>query len=212
MVDKLKNIVPILNKQVLTKKHDKEGNIVKYKARLVAHGFMQHPGLDYDKMFSLVVRFETIRALLAMVLSKHLKVRQLDVKGAYLNGKLTQAIYMAQPVGFEDDSGQVCLLIKSIYSLKQAGRVWNIEFDLAMQKYSYKPLISDPCTYILHQGKDFVIITVWVDDLLLFGTLDELIEQTVAQLKVEWEITDLGEPVKIVGIKIALGDCSVTIS
>jgi hypothetical protein len=119
---------------------------------------------------------------------------------------------MAQPVGFKDDSGQVCLLVKSIYGLKQAGWVWNIEFDLAMQKYSYKPLISDPCTYILHQGEDFVIITVWVDDLLLFGTLDELIEQTVAQLKAEWEITDLGEPVKIVGIEIALGNRSITIS
>jgi len=173
---------------------------------------MQCPGLDYDEMFSLVVQFETIRALLALVPSKRLKVRQLDVKGAYLNGKLTQAIYMAQPVGFEDDSGQVCLLVKSIYGLKQAGRVWNIEFDSAMQKYSYKPLISDPCTYILCQGEDFIIITIWVDDLLLFGTLDELIKQTVAQLKAEWEITDLGEPVKIVGIEIALGDHSVTIS
>ena len=116
----------------------------------MAHGFTQHPGLDYNETFSPVMRFETIQALLAMVPSKHLKVQQLDVKGAYLNGKLTQAIYMAQPVGFEDDSGQVCLLVKSIYSLKQAGRVWNIEFDSAMQKYGYKPLISDPCTYILH--------------------------------------------------------------
>jgi hypothetical protein len=95
-----------------------------------------------------------------MVLSKNLKVQQLDVKGAYLNGKLTQAIYMAQPIGFEDDSGQVCLLIKSIYGLKQAGRVWNIEFDLMIQKYSYQALISDPCTYILRQGKDFIIITI----------------------------------------------------
>jgi hypothetical protein len=64
----------------------------------------------------------------------------------------------------------------------------------------------------LRQGEDFVIITIWVDDLLLFRTLDELIEQTVAQLNAEWEITDLGEPVKIVGIKIALGDHSITIS
>jgi len=87
---------------------------------------------------------------------------------------------MAQPVGFKDDLGQVCLLVKSIYGLKQAGRVWNIKFNLAMQKYGYKPLILDPCTYILHQGEDFIIITIWVDDLLLFGTLDKLIEQIVA--------------------------------
>jgi hypothetical protein len=123
MVDKPKNIVLILNKWVLTKKRNKEGNVIKYKAQLVAHRFMQCPGLDYNETFSPVVWFKTIRALLAMVPSKHLKIRQLDVKGAYLNGKLTQAIYMAQPVGFEDDSGQVCLLVKSIYSLKQARQV-----------------------------------------------------------------------------------------
>ena len=74
MVDKPKNIVSISNKWVLTKKHDKEGNVVKYKARLVVCGFTQRPGLDYDETFSPVVRFETIQALLAMVLSKRLKV------------------------------------------------------------------------------------------------------------------------------------------
>jgi hypothetical protein len=105
---------------------------VKYKAHLVARSFTQRPGRDYDETFSLVVCFETIRALLAMVPSKRLKVHQLDVKGAYLNGKLTQPIYMEQPIGFEDGSGLVCLLIKSIYGLKQAGRIWNIVFDHVM--------------------------------------------------------------------------------
>jgi hypothetical protein len=105
------------------KKWDKEGNIIKYKACLMVHGFMQHPGLDYDETFSLVMHFETIRVLLAMVPSKKLRVWQLDVKGVYLNGKLTQAIYMEQPIGFEDGSGLICLLIKSVYGLKQARRV-----------------------------------------------------------------------------------------
>ena len=132
LVEKPADAIPISNKWVLTKKHDKEGNVVKYKARLVARGFTQRPGLDYGETFSPVVRFETIRALLAMVASKKLKVRQLDVKGAYLNGILTQPIYMEQPIGFDDGSGLVCLLIKSIYGLKQAGRVWNIEFDRAI--------------------------------------------------------------------------------
>src|SRR5216683_356276 len=147
-----------------------------------------------------------------MVPGKKLKVRQLDVKGAYLNGKLTQPIYMEQPTGFDDGSGLVCLLIKSIYGLKQAGRVWNIEFDRAIRKHGFCPLISDPCTYILHQDNQFIIVTVWVDDLLLFAMLEHLIEQTKANLEAEWELTDLGEPVKIVGIEIALRNRSVTIS
>jgi len=87
----------------------------------VACSFTQRPGLDYNETFSPVIHFKTIRALLAMVPSKKLKVRQLDVKGAYLNGILTQPIYMEQPTGFDDKSGLVCLLIKGIYSLKQAG-------------------------------------------------------------------------------------------
>jgi hypothetical protein len=149
LVEKPKDAIPISNKWVLTKKCDKEGNLVKYKAHLVACRFTQHPGQDYDETFSLVICFETIQALLAMVPGKKLKVRQLDVKGAYLNGILTQSIYMEQPTGFDDSSGLVCLLIKSIYSLKQAGHVWNIEFDDTMQCHGYQPLISDPCTYIL---------------------------------------------------------------
>ncbi len=212
LIEKPAGAIPISNKWVLIKKCDKEGNIVKYKAWLVARGFTQRPGLDYGETFSPVMCFETIRVLLVMVASKKLKVRQLDVKGAYLNGTLTQPIYMEQPIGFDDGSGLVCLLIKSIYSLKQAGRVWNIKFDRAIRKHSFCPLISDPCTYILCQDNQFIIITVWMDDLLLFATLECLIEQTKVNLEAEWELTDLGEPVKIVGIEIMLRDCSITIS
>jgi hypothetical protein len=121
LVEKPAGAIPISNKWVLTKKRDKEGNVVKYKARLVVRGFTQRLGLDYGETFSPVVCFEMIRVLLALAASKKLKVCQLDVKGAYLNGILTQPIYMEQPIGFEDSSGLVCLLIKSIYGLKQAG-------------------------------------------------------------------------------------------
>lgn len=143
-----------------------------------------------------------------MVARKKLKVHQLDVKGAYLNGILTQPIYMEQPISFDDGTGLVCLLIKSIYGLKQAGQVWNMEFDHAIHKLGFRPLISDPCTYILHKGNDFIVVTIWVDDLLLFAMLDHLIECTKVGLEVEWELTDLGKPVKIVRIEIELGRSS----
>ena len=147
-----------------------------------------------------------------MVPSKCLKVRQLDVKGAYLNGKLIQPIFMEQPIGFDDESGLVCLLIKSIYGLKQAGHVWNIEFDYVMRRHGFQPLILDPCTYILWDGDQFIIVTIWVNDLLLFAMADKLIERTKVNLEAKWELTDLGKPVKIVGIEIALSNHSVTIS
>jgi len=177
----------------------------------VACSFTQCLGLDYDETFSPVICFETIQALLAMVSSKKLKVRQLDVKGAYLNGILTQPIYMEQPTSFDDKSRLVCLLIKGIYGLKQAGRIWNIEFDHMIRQHGFRQLILDPCTYILCEGDQFVIVTIWVDDLLLFATTNKLIERMKTNLEAEWELTNLGEPVKIIGIEIALGDRSITI-
>jgi hypothetical protein len=91
-------------------------------------------------------------------------------------------------------------------------QVWNIEFDQAIRCLGFRALILDPCTYILYEGDNFIIVTIWVDDLLLFATTEELIEWTKAGLEAEWEFTNLGEPVKIVGIEITLNDCSVMIS
>ena len=88
LVDKPTDAVPIANKWVLIKKYNKQGELVKYKARLVAKGFAQRPGQDYNETFSPVVRLETIRAILALVPARNLKVQQMDVKGAYLNGLL----------------------------------------------------------------------------------------------------------------------------
>lgn len=108
---------------VFTKKHDEHGNIIKYKARLVAQGFSQKPGTDYsnDGTFAPVMRLEILRTDLAFAAINSLKLRQFDVKGAYLHGRLTEEIYTVQPPGYDDGSGAVCLLQRSLYGLKQAG-------------------------------------------------------------------------------------------
>ena len=89
----------------------------------MAYGFTQCLGFNYNETFSPIVHFEMIQAFSAIVVGKKLKVWQLDVKGAYLNGILIQSIYMEQPISFEDSSRLIWLLIKSTYSLKQAGQV-----------------------------------------------------------------------------------------
>lgn len=93
----------------------------------MAQGFSQKPGTDYnnDGTFAPVMHFETLHTLLAHAAVNKLKLRQFDVKGAYLHGYLKEIIYMNQPPGFEDGSKQVCLLKWSLYGLKQAGNVWN---------------------------------------------------------------------------------------
>ena len=136
----------------------------------------------------------------------------MDIKGAYLNGKLKERVYMRQPEGFGDGTGRVCLLIKTLYGLKQAGREWNKELDSKLRKKGYSRLRSDPCVYVWRVDDDFVIITVWVDDLLLFATTLELIDKAKADIRSEWEVTDLGEPSKIVGIEITMSPESIAIS
>jgi hypothetical protein len=119
---------------------------------------------------------------------------------------------MKQPEGYDDGTGRVCRLIKTLYGLKQAGREWNIELDTKLQKRGYQRFRSDPCIYIWRESEDFIIITVWVDDMLLFATTVELKRKAIRDIESEWEITDLGTPTKIVGIELVISPESISIS
>ena len=162
LVDKPEGAVPIKNKFVFAKKRDKEGIVIKHKAQLVAKGCAQRPGFDYLETHSPVVRLETIRTILAIAQTRKLFIQQMDIKGAYLNGKLKERVYMRQPEGYEDGTERVCLLIKTLYGLKQAGREWNIEFDTKLRRRGYARLRCDPCVYIWRVNDDFAIITVMI--------------------------------------------------
>ena len=212
LVDKPDDAIPISNKWVFEKKRNKAGEITRYKARLVAKGCSQRPGYDYQETFSPVVRMETIRAILSMVPEKKLKIQQMDVKGAYLNGIIKEKVYMRQPEGFDDGTGRVCLLIKTLYGLKQSGHEWNTELDKKLKILGFNPLRSDPCAYVRKNGEHLKIITVWVDDLLLFATSDDLMNKMKKELHSEWTLTDMGEPQKIIGIEITINDDSLIIS
>ena len=203
---------PINNKWVFAKKRNKEGVLTKYKARLVTKGCTQCPGHNYIEMHSPVMRLETIRAILVIAPTCKLHIQQMDIKGAYLNGTLKERVYMQQPKGFADGTGRVCLLIKTLYGLKQARCEWNIELDMKLRKQGYARLRSDLCAYIWRLGDNFTIITIWVDDLLLFAMTIRLMNKIKADIKAKWEVTDLGEPSKIIGIEITIGKDSITIS
>jgi hypothetical protein len=144
------------------------------------------------------------------VAEKGLKMQQMDVKGAYLNGTLQETIYMRQPEGCEDGTGRVCRLVKPLYGLKQPGCDWNNELDLKVHDYQH--LFSDPCAYIRRVDGDLGILTIWVDDSLLFASSDETMDHMKDTLRSEWEVTNLGEPSKIVGIKVTRSDDTITIS
>ena len=155
---------------------------------------------------------ETIRTILAIAPTRKLHIHQLDVKGAYLNGILKETIYMRQPKGYGDGTNHVCQLIKTLYGLKQAGREWNLELDRKLRGKRYIRLRSDVCVYIWHADDEFVIIAVWVDDMLLFTMTIELKQKAITDIGNEWEITDLGTPSKIISIKLTISPDTISIS
>ena len=126
----------------------------------------------------------------------------MDVKGAYLNGTLKETIYMHQPDSFKDGIRWVCHLIKTLYGFKQSGREWNAEFDKKMRLQGYKWLQADLCIYTSSGPERTAIITVWMDNLLLFADSEETMEMMKKDIHIKWETTDMGEPLKIVSIKI----------
>ena len=159
-----------------------------------------------------VVRLEMIQAILALAPTCKLIIHQLDIKGAYLNGTLREKIYMKQPEGYNDGTSCICLLIKTLYGLKQAGREWNLELNRKLRKWGYICLRSDSCMYMWHDDDDFIIIAVWIDDMLIFATTDQLKSKAIADVENEWEITNIGIPTKIIGIELMIAPDSISIS
>ena len=136
----------------------------------------------------------------------------MDVKGAYLNGLLLERVFMKQPDGYSDGTHRICQLIKTLYGLKQAGREWNKVLNTRLQRRGFKSLKSDLCVYVRQNADDLAIITIWVDDLLLFTTSEQTMTNLKTELKSMFDLTDIGEPNKIVGIEINRRDDSIIIT
>ena len=131
-------------------KRNATGSVNRFKARLVAQGYSQSEGIDYEEVFSPVVRFTSIRFLLALATVNDWHIHQMDVKTAFLQGSLDTDIYMKQPPGYADKekSNHVCHLRKSIYGLKQAACCWNKEMDSFLKSSDYRQCDADTCICI----------------------------------------------------------------
>ena len=158
-------------KWVLRKKLKLDGSIDKFKAKHVAKGFKQKADLDFFDTFSPITRITSIRLLIAIAIAAifDLKIHQMDVKTAFLNGDLEEKIYMDQPESFVEpgQESKVCKLTKSLYGLKQAPRQWYEKFDSCMIENGSKSNECDKCIYSKSWNNLHVIISLYVDDMLI---------------------------------------------
>ncbi|THG96936.1 hypothetical protein EW145_g7692 [Phellinidium pouzarii] len=191
-------------KWVYKLKLNADGEISKYKARLVAQGFTQKYLIDYDAVHAPVARTPAFKLLAAMAAKLGMRPHQLDVKAAFLNGVLEEELYMRQPLGFAEPGKehQVLKLNKSIYGLKQSGRVWNKTFDRELKSIGFTRLRSDPCIYFRYDKGGKSIIGLHVDDLAMFVDHDDQVTRLVSEMEgKDIELVHLGPLHFMLGIR-----------
>ena len=190
-------------KWVFTKKRDEHGNVVKFKGRLVAKGYSQIAGLDYGETYAPVGSFTTARVLLAVAAARDLELWQMDVKNAFLHGKIDREIYMRQPEGYEDGSNRVCKLVKSLYGLKQSPRVWYEALDGVLLKHGFVKSIADVALYYKDGVKgERMWLLVYVDDLLMASKSEEVLQETHDILASAFNLKRIEPVVMYLGMQI----------
>ena len=192
------------SKWVFKNKFKKNGTLDRHKARLVAQGYTQIPGLDFGETFSPVIKHTTIRVILSLAVTKKWVMRQLDVKNAFLHGFLKEIIYMEQPSGFTDTRfpSHVCKLKRSLYGLKQAPRAWFERLSQFLLQNGFKCSKADSSLFVLHTHNTITLMLVYVDDIVLAGNNKLLLEKLISLLSKEFAIKDLGPLHYFLGLEI----------
>ena len=180
------------------------GIIERYKARLIARGFTQQEGIDYSETFSPVIKQATVRLFFSIAFSRNWKIHQLDIHNAFLNGVLTEEVYMKQPLGFVDSSlpSHVCRLHESLYGLKQALRAWYTRLSDFLLSIGFQASKVDTSLFILSDGTNIFYLLMYVDDILLTGSNSAMLHHLIQLLSSEFKLRDLGVVHYFLGIEV----------
>ncbi|BES98060.1 Hydra magnipapillata [Nesidiocoris tenuis] len=230
IVEKPPNRKCVGNRLILTNKFKKDGTLDRRKARLVARGFTQQPGTDYQETYNPVIRMRSVRTILATAVKKGMVIHQMDVTTAYLNGVISEEIYMNVPDQYEQileqisnnqerpseirkmatqhikklsGKNKVCKIKKALYGLKQSGRMWYQKLDKTLKSLNLKSSTADPCVYTGEIDGEMVILGVYVDDLILATNSDNTMTKLKDSLKSKFEMKDLGPIHYCLGIEIS---------
>lgn len=207
IVDLPKDVIPIDSKWVFKIKRNCDGNLVKYKARLVARGFNQKFGIDYFDTYAPVIRPSTVRMLFSLAVQFDWFIDHWDVVTAFLYGTLNEDVYMHLPKGVtasrsENNVPKVCKLNKSLYGLKQAAYSWNKELHKALLDIGFKQSVHEPCIYVLRKDKSYLTIGIYVDDIFVVGNDNNKKLEVFNRLKDRFKLKDLGPIEQALSLRI----------
>ncbi|GJW53193.1 retrovirus-related pol polyprotein from transposon TNT 1-94 [Tanacetum coccineum] len=204
LVPQPKNMTIIGTKWVFRNKLDENGIVSRNKARLVAQGYNQQEGIDYDETYAPVARLESIRILLAYACALDFKLFQMDVKSAFLNGFINEEVYVAQPSGFIDfkKPDHVYKLKKALYGLKQAPKAWYDRLKAFLIKHEYKMGMVDNTLFTKKKSSNLIIVQIYVDDIIFGSTCQDMCDEFAKIMHDEFEMSMMGELNFFLGLQI----------
>ncbi|KAJ9539006.1 hypothetical protein OSB04_031739 [Centaurea solstitialis] len=202
------------SKWIFRNKLDEIGTIIRNKARLVAQGYRQEEGIDYDETFAPVARLEAIRLFLAFAAHMNFKVFQMDIKNAFLNGKLNEEVYVAQPPGFVDPKfpDHVYKLNKALYGLKQAPRAWYDTLSTFLLSKGFVRRKIDSTLFLKKYPKHILLVQIYVDDIIFGSTNPKLCEKFELLMKSEYKMSMMGELTFFLGLQIKQSEKGIFIN
>ena len=214
MVPRPKDTHVIGTKWIFKNKTDEDGEIVRNKSRLVAQGYTQVEGIDFDESFAPVARLESIQILLSIACIMNFKLYQMDMKSAFLNGFLNEEVFVKQPKGFQDPHflDHVLRLKKALYGLKQAPRAWYDCLTTYLLDHGFKRGQADRTLFVKRDEKSLLVAQVYVDDIVFKSKIDHQAHEFSEEMKMEFEMSMVGKLDYFLGLQVKQREDGIFIS